>query len=105
MSEPTTMINPIQVVGELDRFREIIELISDYMADQEGFAGLRFFGSQHHPDRFYMVAEWTSLEAHQTAADNRPAEVLSWFAELKDLTRVEPDFFATLDAREPRSTA
>lgn len=96
----TTMINPITVTGDHTRFRQIIDLIVAYMSTQEGFVRLRFYQSHQHHDRYYMIAEWDDLEAHQRAADNRSAEVLSWFAELRGLTDVAPDFFATLESRE-----
>ncbi|MFD4196325.1 MULTISPECIES: antibiotic biosynthesis monooxygenase family protein [Amycolatopsis] len=96
----TTMINPITVTGDPVRFREIIDLIAAYMSEQDGFVRLRFFQSHRHPEKYCMLAEWRDLDAHQAAADRRSPEVLGWFAELKELTEVAPDFFATLAARE-----
>lgn len=95
----TTMVNPIRVTGDRGRFLEIIKLISDYMATRDGFVALRFLKSHEHDDRYCMVAEWASLDAHQAAADERSAEVLSWFAELRGLTEVAPLFYDTVDSR------
>lgn len=95
----TTMINPIRVIGDPERFRQIIDLISEYMSTQPGFVQLRFYQSHKNADRYYMVAEWADLDTHQQAADRRSPEVLGWFAELKELTEVAPDFFATLHSR------
>ncbi|MCM3882366.1 antibiotic biosynthesis monooxygenase [Frankia sp. R82] len=96
----TTMINPIRVIGDPVRFQQIINLISEYMSTQPGFVQLRFYQSHKHTDRYYMIAEWADLETHQQAADRRSPQVLGWFAELKDLTEVAPDFFATLARRD-----
>jgi quinol monooxygenase YgiN len=96
----TTMINPITVTGDHGRFREIVDRIASYMSAQDGFVRLRFYQSHKNPDHYYMVAEWVDLDAHQRAADNRSPEVLSWFDELREITQVAPDFFATLDSRE-----
>ncbi|CAO5192360.1 Quinol monooxygenase YgiN [Frankia sp. AiPs1] len=95
----TTMINPIRVVGDPVRFRQIIDLISEYMSTQPGFVQLRFYQSHQNTDRYYMIAEWADMDAHHRAAERRSPEVLGWFAELKELTEVAPDFFATLARR------
>jgi quinol monooxygenase YgiN len=93
------MINPITVTGDIQRFEKVVNEIMGHMAGRPGFAGLRFFRSAEHPDRYCMLAEWDSLQAHQDSVDAMTDDVKALFLELRGLTEVAPDFYSLLHSR------
>jgi quinol monooxygenase YgiN len=60
------------------------------IAGHPACGGVRVFRSVEHPDAFVLVAEWDSVEAHQTYFDspNSP-EFRSHVEGLRDLDRVD----------------
>lgn len=94
-----TMINPIVVTGDLDRFEKVLDRIQEHMSRQPGFLGLRLHRSTRRSAAYCMVAQWTDMDAHQRAADTMPDDITALFSELRTLTDGAPDFYQTVATR------